>query len=397
VGFVSGNAAQSGINAVKRTEVVMKKFLNVFPIWLLLTITFIVIVLVLLLFFIYDYNAIKTAKGFEDEIFVVADSLEYEELLESLQLVFQKEIFTPQPEKLFTLKRISVSQIESKKRIKNIIIAAPLNSGSRTSEFIKAVVDSSIEAKLKTDPSFIVYKYDLWAKNQIVAVLSAPTIDELKSKIVQNSDNLLYAFQKKSDERLFNNLYNPTYEQKDIEGKFLKDYGWVIYVQADFKVAFNKPEEKFVWLRRSPGSDMERWIFVHWIDNATPDYLTQDSIKVIRDRLTKNFYRTVDDSSFVVVAEDYFVVNEVNFNGKYALFTQGLWELNVKGMGGPFVNYFYYDEKSQRVYMIDGSIYAPKYYKRNLIQQMDVTLQSFRTEAELPEDRKEELLDAVKD
>ena len=375
----------------------MKKFLNVFPIWLLLTITFIVIVLVLLLFFIYDYNAIKTAKGFEDEIFVVADSLEYEELLESLQLVFQKEIFTPQPEKLFTLKRISVSQIESKKRIKNIIIAAPLNSGSRTSEFIKAVVDSSIEAKLKTDPGFIVYKYDLWAKNQIITVLSAPTIDELKSKIVQNSDNLLYAFQKKSDERLFNNLYNPTYEQKDIEGKFLKDYGWVINVQADFKVAFNKPEEKFVWLRRSPGSDMERWIFVHWIDNATPDYLTQDSIKVIRDRLTKNFYRTVDDSSFVVIAEDYFVVNEVNFNGKYALFTQGLWELNVKGMGGPFVNYFYYDEKSQRVYMIDGSIYAPKYYKRNLIQQMDVTLQSFRTEAELPEDRKEELLDAVKD
>jgi len=375
----------------------MKKFLNVFPMWLLLTITFIVIVLVLLLFFIYDYNAIKTAKGLEDEIFVVADSLEYEELLESLQSVFEKEIFTPQPEKLFTLKRINVSQVESKKRTKNIIIAAPLNSGSQTSDFIKTVVDTSIEIKLNSDTNFIVYKYDLWAKNQIVTVLSAPTITELKSKIVQNSNNLLNSYQKKSDERLFNNLYNPTYERKDIEGKFLKDYGWVIYVQADFKVAFNKPEEKFVWLRRSPGSDMERWIFVHWIDNATPDYLTQDSIKVIRDRLTKNFYRTVDDSSFVVIAEDYFVVNEVNFNGKYALFTQGLWELNVKGMGGPFVNYFYYDEKSQRVYMIDGSIYAPKYYKRNLIQQMDVTLQSFRTEAELPEDRKEELLDAVKD
>ena len=375
----------------------MKKFLNVFPMWLLLTITFIVIVLVLLLFFIYDYNAIKTAKGLEDEIFVVADSLEYEELLESLQSVFEKEIFTPQPEKLFTLKRINVSQVESKKRTKNIIIAAPLNSGSQTSDFIKTVVDTSIEIKLNSDTNFIVYKYDLWAKNQIVTVLSAPTITELKSKIVQNSNNLLNSYQKKSDERLFNNLYNPTYERKDIEGKFLKDYGWVIYVQADFKVAFNKPEEKFVWLRRSPGSDMERWIFVHWIDNATPDYLTQDSIKVIRDRLTKNFYRTVDDSSFVVIAEDYFVVNEVNFNGKYALFTQGLWELNVKGMGGPFVNYFYYDEKSQRVYMIDGSIYAPKYYKRNLVQQIDVTLQSFRTEAELPEDRKEELLDAVKD
>jgi len=66
-------------------------------------------------------------------------------------------------------------------------------------------------------------------------------------------------------------------------------------------------------------------------------------------------------------------------------------------MGGPFVNYFFYDEKLQRVYMIDGSVYAPKYYKRNLIQQMDVTLQSFRTEAELTKERKEELLDAIED
>jgi hypothetical protein len=339
----------------------------------------------------------KPAKGFEDEIFVIADSVEYEQMLGSLQSTFEKEIYTPQPEKLFLLKRINVSQIDSKKRTKNIIIAAPLNSGSKTSEYIKSVVDSSIEAKLNSDPEFIVYKYDLWAKNQIVTILSAPNMEALNSKILRNSDNLLYAFQKESDERLQSFLYNPTYEQEPIEGKFLKDYGWVIYVQADFKVAINKPDEKFVWLRRSPNSDMERWLFVYWIDNATPEYLTEDSIKVIRDRLTKKFYRTTDDSSYVVVASDYFIVKEVNFNGRFALFTQGLWELNVKGMGGPFVNYFFYDEKNQRIYMIDGSIFAPKYYKRNLIQQMDVTLQSFRTKSELSEDRIEELLDAVED
>ena len=339
----------------------------------------------------------KPAKGFEDEIIVVADSVEYEQIFESLQSVFEIEISTPQPEKLFTLKRINLSQLEKNERTKNLVIAAPLNSGSRTSEYIKAIVDSSIENKLANDSEFIAFKYDLWAKNQIVAVLSAPTMQELNNKILQNSDNLLYTFQKKSDERLFNNLYNPTYEQKSIEGKFLRDYGWVIYVQADYVVAMNKSEEKFVWLRRSPGSDMERWIFIHWIDNATPDYLTEDSIKVIRDRLTKKFYQTIDDASYVVIAEDGFVVNEVNFNGRYALFTQGLWDLNIKGMGGPFVNYFFYDENLQRIYMIDGSVYAPRYYKRNLIQQMDVTLQSFRTAAELTEERKEELFEAIED
>lgn len=339
----------------------------------------------------------KPAKGFEDEIIVIADSVEYEELLPALQSVFEKEIYTPQPEKSFLLKRRSVSSLNKYDRYKNIVIAAPLNSGSITSEYIKAIVDSSVERNLVSDSSFIVYKEDLWAKNQLVAVISAGTIEEMKLKIINNADNLLYAFQKKSDERLFSNLYNPTYERKDIEGKFLKDYGWVIYVQADYAVAMDKPDKNFVWLRRSPGSDMERWIFIYWIDNASPEYLNQDSIKVLRNRLTKEFYRTTDDSSYVIVAEDYFVVKEVNFNGRYALFTQGLWELNIKGMGGPFVNYFFYDEKKQRIYMIDGSIFAPKYYKRNLIQQMDVTLQSFRTKDELSQDRMEDLLDAVED
>jgi len=350
-----------------------------------------------ILFFLSCDPADKPARGFEDEIFVVADSIEYEELRVAMESAFEKLIYTPQPEKSFTLKRISVSEVTKYKRRKNIVIVAPLNSGTEASEFLNAIVDSSVEEKMKSDPNFIVYKDGLWAKNQMVAVLSAQDLQQLEFKIFQNADNLLYAFQKKSDERLYNSLYNPRYEQKNIEGKFLKDYGWIIYVQADFKVALNKPEENFVWLRRSPGSDMERWVFVYWIENASPEYLNADSIRVIRDKVTKEFYRTRSDSSYVVVAKDYFTTNEVNFNDKYAIFTQGLWELNIKGMGGPFVNYTFFDEATKRFYMIDGSVFAPKYYKRNLIQQMDVTLQSFRTDAELTGERREDLLDEVEE
>ncbi|MCH7827310.1 MAG: DUF4837 family protein, partial [Bacteroidetes bacterium] len=87
----------------------------------------------------------------------------------------------------------------------------------------------------------------------------------------------------------------------------------------------------------------------------------------------------------------------INFNGRYTILTQGLWELNIKGMGGPFINYTFYDEKSKRIYMIDGSVFAPKYFKRNLIQQMDVTVQSFLTEDELSQERKDDLLDELDD
>jgi len=339
-----------------------------------------------------DYSN-KPARGPEDEIYVVADSAEFLELQYALDSTFQKTIFTPQPENLFNLVRVPPNQLEKYKRRKNIIIIAPLNSTSVTSQFIKSVTDSVIINKFKSEEDFTLIKYDLWAKDQIVMILSAPTMQALEFKILKEKDNLLYSFQKISDQRLYKSLYNSQYEQKEVEGHFLKNYGWIIYVQADFKVAMEKPEDNFVWLRRSPGSDMERWLFIHWIDNATPAYLNEDSIKAVRNRLTQKYYQTSDDSGFVVLVENYFTLNEVNFKGRYALMIQGLWDLNIKGMGGPFISYTFFDEKTKRIYMIDGSVYAPKYYKRNLIHQMDVTLQSFMTEAEVPKDRLDDLLE----
>lgn len=339
----------------------------------------------------------KPAIGPEDEIYVVADSLEYEILKVALETALEIEINTPLPEKLFNLKRISSNQLDNFRDRKNIIIAAPLNSGSFTSQYIESIIDSSVKEKFLTEGDFILRKYDLWAKNQLVTILSAPSMQELEFKILKNKDNILFAYQKISDKRLYESLYSRAYERRDIQGKLLRDYGWVIYVQADFQLAMNKPEDNFVWLRRSPGSDMERWIFVHWIENATPEYLNIDSIRTIRNRITEKYYQTTDDSAYVIIAEDFFTWNEVNFKDRYAIFTQGLWDLNIKGMGGPFVNYTFYDEKSKRIFMLDGSIYAPKYYKRNLIQQVDVMLQSFFTKEELSESRIKELLKAAKD
>lgn len=350
------------------------------------------------LFFIitifFSCESKKFATGLEDEIYVVADSTEYMELYDALSQTFEIEINTPLPEKLFTLKRVSPNQISQIQRKKNIVIVAPLNSGSKTSDYINTIVDDSVK-KLLSDENFYLTKYDLWAKKQLVTVLSAKGLQELEFKILKNKDKILYAYQKISDDRLKESLYSAKYERKEIEGKLLKDYGWIIYVQADFKLAKSVPEDNFVWLRRAPGSDMERWIFVHWIDNASPAYLNVDSIKAIRNRITEKYYRTSDDSAYVLIAQDFFVTNEVNFNGRYAIFTQGLWDLNIKGMGGPFVNYTFYDEKSKRIYMLDGSVYAPKYFKRNLIQQMDVLLQSFMTKDELSKDRIEDLLDSI--
>lgn len=337
----------------------------------------------------------KPAKGSEDEIIVVADSSEYEVLKPLLQETFEKTIYTPQPEKLFTLKRISLNEIESYQNHKNIILIGTINSQNNTSKFIKALLDTASARGINLDENHFFMKYDLWAKNQLVVMVTAKEISKIQTELQKQSDNLLYSFHQLSDKRLFEKLYNDKDEQKDIEGKLLKNYGWIIYVHQDYKLAREDKENAFVKLSCKQGDDMHKWIFVHWIENASPDYLTEDSIRAIRNRITWLFYRPKDDKSFITVSRDNYMSSEIDFKGRYGIVTQGVWNLDSKGMEGPFINYTIYDEKSKRIFMLDGSVFAPKYFKRNILQQLDVILQSFMTQDELNDQRKEDLLQSA--
>ena len=358
-----------------------------------------ILILASVSFLVSSCSTKKPAVGHEDEIIVFADSAEYYNIESSMLTVFSKVILTPQPENLFNLTRKNLSELGKYKDRKNIIIVAPLNSNSDVSNYINSLLDQKVKDLVNKDSVFVVNKKDLWANGQLVMVLTAPDMEKLNKDILEDSQNLLHYFQKASDDRMLQSLYNERYENKKVEAQLLKKYGWVIYAEIDYFLARSDSANNFVWLRRSPGSEMERWIFVHWIDNASPIYLNRDSVYAIRNRVTKKFYRTDSDSSYVEItnAPGYEMkTNEVNFLKRYALFSQGLWRMSDGSMGGPFVNYTFYDEPTKRLYMLDGSIYAPKFYKKKLIQQVDVLLHSFLAERELSPDKKEDLLEELK-
>ncbi len=356
---------------------------------------FTILFLISFLLLLNSCDTKRRAKGREDEIIIVADSTEYMQLKDVLKQTFGKIIYTPQPEELFKIKRKSINALEEIKRKKNIVIVAPINSGSYTSQYLNKVLDSNVKELVKKDSAYVINKYDLWAKDQLVMILTAPNIDTLKNRIIQKKDELLYYFTDFSNKRIARGLYNPKFEQKDIEAKLLSKYGWILYIQADYKLAMERPEDNFVWLRRGVNSDMERWVFVHWIDNASPEFLNKDSIAIERDKMTVKYYRTSDDKAYVIHYDDYKITKEVNFNGRYAIMTQGLWRFNDNSGGGPFVNYTFYDEDTKRIYMLDASIFAPKYLKKSIIQQVDVLLHSFKTEKEINPERKKEILEEL--
>ncbi len=338
------------------------------------------------------------AVGSEDEIIVIADSADYLRLEASLYETFSKVIYTPQPENLFNLTRRPYENLPQVKGTKNVLLIGALDGKGLASKYVQSLLDSTVTEMVKANEEFVFNKYDLWANGQLVMILAGSTLDELDKKILTEKDALLHYFQKASNQRLAKRLYNPSFEQKDIQARLLRDYGWMIFVQNDAKLAKNAPEDNFVWIRRAMHSDMERWMFVHWIEDATPELLNEDSINVIRNRLTQKYYVTSDGNVHVTIADDQATsYREVNFLDRYAVMANGFWRFSNKSGGGPYLSYTFYDEDTRRIYMLDGSIFAPKYYKKKLIQQIDVTLQSFVTRDSVSEKRYNSLMSVLED
>ncbi|MCG8606832.1 DUF4837 family protein, partial [bacterium] len=116
-----------------------------------------------------------------------------------------------------------------------------------------------------------------------------------------------------------------------------------------------------------------RWLFVHWVEGMDPGTIEPDWIVKTRNRMTRKFYE--GDS----INEDYTNSREVEFLGRRALMLEGLWENVPKVVGGPFRNYTFYDEKSDRVYMIDVAVFNPGGKKEPFLRQLDIMARTFRT------------------
>jgi hypothetical protein len=309
--------------------------------------------------------------------------------------VFEKLIYTPQPERLFNLQRKDYVEFNTIKTRKNIIILGTLADSGYVSQYIRKSLDSNVTRLVRDNQEYVINKYDVWAKGQLVMYLVSPTVEDLKKNILSGHEELLYSFRNVSDKRLIAKLYSPRYEKIKTEAKLFHDYGWYIYIPKHFELGKNSPEDNFVWLRGGRKTPVEKWVFIHWIDDANPDYLNKDSIIAIRNRITKKHYTTTDNKEYVEISNDFSepMFREVNFNSRYSIMAQGFWRFNDKSGGGPFTSYSFLDEKTGRFYMLDGSIFAPKYYKKELIQQVDVLLNSFRTSDELSNEKKADLLD----
>ncbi len=319
-----------------------------------------------------------TALGENDVIVIVADSLDYLELEDVVENAFLRPVFTPQAESWFRIERYDLKDLLNLKRKRNILIVSPVDADNSMGEYMRSALDSNVQALVENGEEYVFVQRDPWYRGQTVMHLTGRSMTDLRDYMATNAEKLHYYFKQAWDQQEKERMLRLSREE-EIEQRMMENYGWTICAIKGWFVGKDSSAMNTVLLRRQNPHGSERWIMVHWINTRNTSILTNEFAFDTRNRLTEVLYRTFDDSAWVEVDTiNHLQFDEVDFDGKFAIRMKGLWHLSDYSMGGPFISNLFYDEEQQRIYFLDGSVFAPKYEKKKLIQDVDVMLRTLQ-------------------
>lgn len=341
-----------------------------------------------------DYR--PRATGPEGEVTIVMDSTRWNGAVgEAVRAHIAPYMNTlPTPERAFDLRHFSLTSqdvFDNVKRRKNVVFIAPLSDSTREASFMRTRLSEEAEEAVQAGQTAVVAKPNLWRRSQRVYFVTARNPQGLIDALQDQGPRIRSTFHNITLTRMQDEMFEKA-RQYALEDTLLQRHGFAVNVQHDYQIAIDTTTASrgFVWLRRIL-SDTRRGLFVYYEDNADPSQLSPEWVYATRDSLTQRYLRG-NVGGFVKI--DYrrpLETENRDFLDRYAFVTRGLWymvgenedgELFQYGGGGPFVNYAFYDQQQDRIYMIDGMVFAPGYDKRTFLRQMEVIARTFRTQAE---------------
>ena len=231
-----------------------------------------------------------------------------------------------------------------------------------------------------TDPR-IEFSRDVWSYPQMVVRVTAPS-QESAVRIIRNNDRQFFDRFLEVEYLRLENAYRrmlQTSSHQTVKNIFGVDMA----IPEGYFVAAEG--EDFIWLRKSAtNEEFDQAVMIWTLDYTDPEVdFDEDVIWARRDSITRKYipgqfpgsYMTTYNTEPMKLRPEF---REVDFNGRYAIEARSLWRLEGDFMGGPFVNYTFVDEETNRIFMMDGWVFAPRYDKRDYLRQVEAIIWSSR-------------------
>lgn len=226
----------------------------------------------------------------------------------------------------------------------------------------------------------IEFSRDVWSYPQLVVRVTAPDRESI-IRILENNAQTFYDRYLAVEYLRLENAYRRMIQHNSHQA--VKNmFGIDMAIPEGYFVATEG--ENFVWLRKTATrEEFDQAIMIWTLDYTDPAVdFDIDVIWARRDSITKQYIPGQFPGTYMTtyrgdleLRPDY---REISFNNKYAIEARSLWRVHGDFMGGPFVTYTFVDETTNRLFMIDGWVFAPKYDKRDYMRQVEAIIWSLR-------------------
>jgi len=309
-----------------------------------------------------DSNMQKKITGKAGELVVVVPKETWEgKVGEAMKKVLmQPQVSLPQEEPIFN------------------VIDVPPKAFKEIFKTTRNIINVRISPTL--DSAKIEFKKDVWAWPQAVVNIQAQSPESFIDLFNKNSDKIVSYILKAERNRLQMNYAK--YTDQAIKKTLLKKFNIQLNIPNGFVIA--DEQDNFIWMRYDT-PEITQGIAVYTFPYTSDSTFTTGYLLSKRDSaLEKNIEGPTRKSYMTTEHQIPPTFNIFEFKNNYAAEMRGLWRMENDFMGGPFVNLSVLDISNNRVIMLDGFVYAPRFDKRNYLRQVEAIIYSL----ELPDQAK---------
>ncbi|WP_176955941.1 DUF4837 family protein [Catalinimonas alkaloidigena] len=320
-----------------------------------------------------------------DVLFVVDSTLWNGPVGKQLRTIFEQPMpGLPTDEAAYYVQRISPYDLSNRfqQQRRNLVFVHVFNDKSAESQRMSTYFGKDVRERVDSDSSFfLATEENKFARGQTVMYLFAPTAADLLAQLQENPQRILNRFRNSELKSIRDDVLKK--ENRSLERQLRNDYGFVIRLPENYKLALER--DNFVWLRNMEAV-LDRSIVIGWREYTSESQFSPDSVVAWRDQLGR-YITGSDDTASYMVTETYIPPDfeTTTFNGRYAVESRGLWKMNDNRLGGVFLSYTFVDDAQQRLYYVEGFIYAPNMDKREYLREMEALLQTFQPAKSQPD------------
>lgn len=267
------------------------------------------------------------------------------------------------------------------------LIAVPPSAFKEIFKTSRNIVQIKISTTI--DSSKVEFKKDIWAWPQAVVNIQAQSTEDFHQLFDQYSDRIVAYMLRAERDRLQINYKK--YHDKAAKNVIRNKFNIELNVPPGFKVT--KERDDFAWVRYET-PDISQGILIHTYPYTSDSTFTENYILNKRDSILKAHVEGPADGSYMTTEHQVpTIFNVFELRKNYAAETRGLWKVEGDYMGGPFINLTVLDAANNRIVMLDGYVYAPRFDKRNLLRQVEAMVHS----VQLPDqDKNDKIASQVK-